>query len=158
MTVFLRLEDVLEIHRQVIEATGGSAGVRDVGMLDSAVHRPQASFGGAPLYTELPDQAAALFHSIAMNHPFADGNKRSAFTALDVFLRLNGVRRKLLRMRSTISLWKSPLADLPFRRLYNGSLPVCVLIGAFDPFSHAHACSQGLTTYPFSPHNQSFHP
>jgi death-on-curing protein len=92
MTVFLRLEDVLEIHRQIIETTGGSAGVRDVGILDSAIHRPRASFGGVLLYADLPNQAAALLHSIAMNHPFVDGNKRTAFTAMDVFLRLNGMR------------------------------------------------------------------
>jgi death-on-curing protein len=90
MTVFLRLEDMLEIHRQVIEATGGAAGVRDVGILDSEVHRPQAGFGGALLYLELHDQAAALLHSIAMNNPFVDGNKRTAITAMDVFLRMNG--------------------------------------------------------------------
>jgi len=92
MTVFLRLEDVLEIHRQVIQATGGSAGLRDVGLLDSAIHRPQASFGGVAFYADLPEQAAALLHSLAMNHPFVDGNKRTAFGAMDVFLRLNGMQ------------------------------------------------------------------
>jgi death-on-curing protein len=92
MTVFLRVEDVLEIHRHIIQATGGSAGLRDVGILDLAIHRPQASFAGAPLYADLSHQAAALLHSIAMNHPFVDGNKRTAFTAMDVFLRLNGMR------------------------------------------------------------------
>jgi death-on-curing protein len=92
MTVFLTVEDILEIHRQVIAATGGLDGLRDVGLLDAAVHRPQAGFGGVPFYPDLHEQAAALLHSLATNHPFGDGNKRTAFTAADVFLRLNGGR------------------------------------------------------------------
>ena len=92
MTVFLTLEAVLEIHRQVIEATGGSPGVRDVGLLDSAVHRPQASFGGVLLYPDLAHQAAALLESLGRNHQFVDGNKRAAFTAMDAFLRHNNKR------------------------------------------------------------------
>jgi death-on-curing protein len=90
MTVFLTLADLLEIHRQVLEATGGAVGLRDSGLLDSAVHRPRASFGGAALYPSLHEQAAALLHSLVSNHPFVDGNKRTGFTATDVFLRLNG--------------------------------------------------------------------
>jgi death-on-curing protein len=90
MTIYLTLEDVLEVHRQVIAETGGSAGIRDVRLLDSAVHRSQASFAGFDLYPSLVEKAAALMHSLIMNHPFVDGNKRAAFTAADVFLRLNG--------------------------------------------------------------------
>jgi death-on-curing protein len=92
MTVFLTIEDVLEIHRQVIESTGGSPGVRDIGLLDSAIHRPQATFGGVLLYPDLAHQAAALLESLGRNHPFVDGNKRAAFTAMDAFLRHNGKR------------------------------------------------------------------
>jgi death-on-curing protein len=92
MTAFLTLEAVLEIHREVIEATGGSPGVRDVGLLDSAVHRPQASFGGVLLYPDLAHQAAALLESLGRNHPFVDANKRTAFTAMDTFLRHNDKR------------------------------------------------------------------
>ena len=92
MTRFLTREEVQEIHRQVIEATGGSTGVRDEGLLDSAVQRPQGGFGGELFYPDLAHQAAALLHSLAMNHPFVDGNKRTAFTAMDVFLRLNALR------------------------------------------------------------------
>jgi death-on-curing protein len=90
MIIYLSLEDVLEIHRQVIAESGGSAGIRDVNLLDSAIHRPQASFTGFDLYPSLAEKAAALLHSLVMNHPFVDGNKRAAFTAADVFLRLNG--------------------------------------------------------------------
>ena len=74
----------------MIAETGGSSGVRDVGLLDSAIHRPQASFAELDLYPSLPEKAAALLHSLTLNHPFVDGNKRTAFTATDVFLRLNG--------------------------------------------------------------------
>jgi death-on-curing protein len=90
VTIYLTLEDVLEIHRQVIAETGGATGIRDVGLLDSAIHRPQASFAGIDLYPGLAEKAAALMHSLILNHPFLDGNKRTAFTAADVFLRLNG--------------------------------------------------------------------
>ena len=86
---YLTLEDLLEIHRRVIESTGGSDGIRSIPLLDSAVARPQATFGGIDLYLALPEKAAALFHSIISNHPFVDGNKRTGFTAMDVFLRLN---------------------------------------------------------------------
>jgi death on curing protein len=73
----------------VILVTGGADGIRDVGLLDSAVHRLQASFAEFDLYPTLAEKAAALLHSLIMNHPFVDGNKRTAFTAMDVFLRLN---------------------------------------------------------------------
>jgi death-on-curing protein len=92
VTAFLSTEDIFEIHRRVIEITGGAAGIRDVGLLDSAVHRPQATFGGVSLYPTLAKKAGALFHSLAKNHAFVDGNKRVAFEALDVFVRLNGGR------------------------------------------------------------------
>ena len=92
MSVLLTVEEVLEVHSQVIAATGGSLGVRDIGLLDSAVHRPQASFGGVSFYPDLAHQAGALVESLGRNHPFVDGNKRTAFTAMDVFLRSNGIR------------------------------------------------------------------
>lgn len=89
MTVFLSVADVLEIHRQIIATTGGGPGCRDQGLLDSAVHRPQAAFGGIAAYPDAAAQAAALLHSLAQNHPFVDGNKRTAYAAMRVFLRLN---------------------------------------------------------------------
>ncbi|HEV3023657.1 MAG TPA: Fic family protein [Pirellulales bacterium] len=72
MTTFLSTDDVLEIHRRVIEVTGGAAGLRDVGLLDSAVHRPRATFGGVFLYPTLAKQGAALLHSLAKSHAFVD--------------------------------------------------------------------------------------
>ncbi len=85
--LFLSLDEVLEIHRRVIETFGGAGGVRDLGLLESALYRPQSGY-----YKDLAAMAAALFESMLMNHPFIDGNKRVAFFATDVFLRLNGWR------------------------------------------------------------------
>ena len=73
-----------------MERSGESAGVRDQGLLESAVYRPQASFGGEDLYPNLFSKAAALGHSIIKNHPFVDGNKRTGFEAMRLTLRLNG--------------------------------------------------------------------
>ncbi len=85
--LFLSLDEVLAIHERVIDAYGGAGGVRDLGLLESALYRPQSGY-----YEDLVTMAAALFESLLMNHPFVDGNKRVAFFATDVFLRLNGWR------------------------------------------------------------------
>ena len=73
-----------------MERSGGSAGVRDQGLLESAVYRPQTTFGGEDLYPNLFSKAAALGHSIIKNHPFVGGNKRTGFEAMRLMLRLNG--------------------------------------------------------------------
>ena len=83
-TEFLTVEEVLAIHARLIERFGGESGVRDLGLLESALYRPQTGY-----YRDLSEQAAALFESLLMNHPFVDGNKRVAFFSTDVFLRLN---------------------------------------------------------------------
>ena len=87
---YLYPHQVLYLHKRVIEVSGGSQGVRDQGLLESAVFRPQASFGGQDLYPDLFSKAAALGHSIIKNHPFIDGNKRTGFEAMNLFLRING--------------------------------------------------------------------
>jgi len=87
---YLTLEEVLLLHARLIQRTGGSGGVRDLGLLDSALARPQATFGGKDLYPGLWHKAAALMHSLIKNHPFIDGNKRTALTATGLFLELNG--------------------------------------------------------------------
>ncbi len=87
---FLTLEQVLEIHAEVIRLHGGDPGVLDLGLVESAVYQPQATFGGKYLNSTLPEMAAALGFSLTCNHGFNDGNKRVGFTAMDVFLRLNG--------------------------------------------------------------------
>ena len=87
---FLSRDETLEIHRALLERFGGPEGVRDLGLLESALHRP-----GTGYYKDLAEMAAALFESLIMNHPFVDGNKRVAFFATDVFLRLNGYKLKV---------------------------------------------------------------
>lgn len=92
MTVFLTVQQVLFIHARVIAETGGEQGIRDLGLLQSAVARPQATFEAAELYPNLFAKAAALMESLARNHPFVDGNKRTAITAAALFLQENGWR------------------------------------------------------------------
>lgn len=82
---FLSFDEVIAIHERLIERFGGTPGIRDKGLLESAIYRPQTGY-----YRDLPEMAAALFESLINNHAFVDGNKRVAFFASDVFLRLNG--------------------------------------------------------------------
>lgn len=82
---FLTTDEVVAIHERSLERFGGKPGLRDGGLLESALHRP-----GTGYYDDLSEMACALFESLLMNHPFVDGNKRVAFFATDVFLRLNG--------------------------------------------------------------------
>ncbi|MGN6676275.1 MAG: type II toxin-antitoxin system death-on-curing family toxin [Streptosporangiaceae bacterium] len=89
-TDYLGLEDLLDLVRAL-----GAGPVRDLGLLDSACHRPQAAFFGQDAYPTLAGKAAALMHSLAYNHPLADGNKRLALLATVVFLRINGYRLDL---------------------------------------------------------------
>jgi death on curing protein len=90
VTAYLGIAQILHIHRVQITRFGGSMGLRDRGGLESAIARPQMTFGGEDLYPEIPDKAAALMHSLVMNHPFIDGNKRvGAHTAI-AFLIANG--------------------------------------------------------------------
>lgn len=88
---FLTLAEVLEIHGSQIDAHGGSHGIRDRGLLESALAVPQAGFGGMFLHDGLFEMAAAYAFHIAENQPFVDGNKRTALAAALVFLELNGV-------------------------------------------------------------------
>ena len=82
---FLTLEEALDIHSTLLQEFGGPPGVRDLGLLESALFRPRTGY-----YADLIEMAAALFESLLMYHPFVDGNKRVAFFAVDVFLRING--------------------------------------------------------------------
>lgn len=88
---FLSVDDVVAIHRDTIRHEGGSAGLRDLGLLESAVLMPQQSFGGEYLHAGLPEMAAAYLFHLCRNHPFVDGNKRVSVLAMLIFLRVNGV-------------------------------------------------------------------
>ena len=92
MTAYLTAEQVLFIHARLISETGGAHGVRELGLLLSAVARPQATFDGQDLYPNLFLKAAALLESLVGNHAFVDGNKRTAITSAGLFLRINGYR------------------------------------------------------------------
>ena len=85
MPYYLTLSEVLTIHEELIDLYGGAHGVRDMGAVESALFRPQTGY-----YEDVIAEAAALLESLAVNHPFIDGNKRIAFAVADVFLRLNG--------------------------------------------------------------------
>lgn len=87
----LSVEIVREIHAEAIKTFGGLNGIRDEALLASAVFAPQSSFGGKSPYTDLIDVAAAYLFYLCRNHPFVDGNKRTAMGAAIVFLRLNGM-------------------------------------------------------------------
>ncbi|MCY3818470.1 MAG: type II toxin-antitoxin system death-on-curing family toxin [Gammaproteobacteria bacterium] len=82
---FLSVDEAIAIHERLIERFGGTPGIRDKGLLESALYRPQTGY-----YEDLAEMAAALFQSLLLNHAFLDGNKRAAFFVTDTFLRLNG--------------------------------------------------------------------
>jgi len=87
--VFLTLDEVLALHEDQIRRYGGAAGLRDLGLLSSAVSAPRATFGGEFLHESLCEMAAAYLYHLAKNHPFLDGNKRTALAASLAFLWLN---------------------------------------------------------------------
>ncbi len=87
MTGYLTMAEVLAIHADQIECYGGFPGIRDQGLLEAALYRPQTGY-----YAGLIEEAAALWESISQNHPFIDGNKRTAFAAMYTFLAINAAR------------------------------------------------------------------
>jgi death on curing protein len=87
--LFLRLDEVLALHAEQIDRYGGIQGIRDLGLLDSAIASAEASFGGNYLHATVPEMAAAYLFHVSQNHPFLDGNKRAAAAATFLFLYLN---------------------------------------------------------------------
>ena len=87
---YLTAADVLGIHAALVKRYGGADGVRDMGAVEAAVFRPQCGY-----YSDIIQEACALFESLMMDHPFVDGNKRTAFAACDVFLRVNGIHLRV---------------------------------------------------------------
>ncbi len=101
-TLYPTLEEALELHQVLLARFGGTPGVRDLGLLDSALQRPQSGY-----YETLSLQAAALLQSLVMNHAFVDGNKRVAFALTAIFLRMNG-----LRLRATADAGETFMIDV----------------------------------------------
>jgi death-on-curing protein len=100
MTDYLTLAEVLAIHADQIEKYGGVRGVRDAGLLEAALFRPQTGY-----YADLIEEAAALWESLAQNHPFIDGNKRTAFAATYTFLAINGAQVTADAEETYIFIW-----------------------------------------------------
>lgn len=94
MVRYLQLEEVLAIRDSIMEETGGRKGILDFTLLHSAVERPKATFAGQDLYPTIFDKTAALIHSLILNHPFNDGNKRTGLAIAVRFLYINGYRLK----------------------------------------------------------------
>jgi death-on-curing protein len=105
---------VRAIHAEVIAANGGSEGLRDEGLLESAVAAPQTTFGGEPLMPDAGEIAAAYLFYLCRNHAFVDGNKRTALAACLVFLEVNGV---LPKRKLPLAAWKSLVLDVAASRL-----------------------------------------
>ncbi len=116
--IFLRLADVVRVHVDQVERYGGRPGIRDMGLLRSALDMPGASFGGEWLHRDLYEMAAAYAFHLSRNHPFFDGNKRTALACALVFLEINGV----------------PIKD-PEQRLYQAMVDIAS--GAIDKMGMA---------------------
>ncbi|MEN8264957.1 MAG: type II toxin-antitoxin system death-on-curing family toxin [Nitrospirota bacterium] len=113
---YLSAVQVLFIHSRLIDRTGGLHGVRDTGLLQSAVERPKATFEGKDLYKDVFHKAAALMESLTNNHPFIDGNKRTAITSSALFLQSNGYflstsQKKLEKFALKIATNKASFKD-----------------------------------------------
>ena len=121
---YLTLEDALHIHAEQLRLFGGAPGVRDHGLIESVLLRPQTGY-----YADLIEQAAALWESLAVNHGFIDGNKRVAFACMDIFLGLNGARLEAERQA---------LIDLIYRNLEEGTFRKNVL----DAWLRSHVVSR----------------
>lgn len=114
--IHLDVEAVLAIHAEVLAAHGGGSGVRDRTLLESAVAAPQASFGGEPLLTNTIEIGAAYFYYLCRNHPFVDGNKRTALAACLVFLQINGALPDAAVPARDIDAWEALVLDVAASR------------------------------------------
>jgi death-on-curing protein len=108
------VEAVKAIHREVLQAHGGSAEIRDEGLLDSAVAAPQATMMGKPMFSEPVEVAAAYLFYLCRNHPFIDGNKRTALATCLVFLSENGL---LSKEKLDTDVWEQLVLDVAASRI-----------------------------------------
>lgn len=97
---YVEIDEVYEIHEAIIKRAGTKASVRDFALLHSAVERPKATFQGQDLYPTVFSKGAALLQSLCLNHPFTDGNKRTAWLSTKRFLYINGYRLKAKRIKA----------------------------------------------------------
>jgi death-on-curing protein len=115
--VYLTVEAVRAIHEEVLAAHGGSRGLRDTALLESAVAAPQATYGGEALLKDVIEIAAAYLFYLCCNHPFVDGNKRTALAACLVFLEANGRLPDSGRPEAEIDTWEQLVLDVAGSRL-----------------------------------------
>lgn len=109
---YLTLREILEIYQRVMQQSGGLVGIRDLGALESAVAQPRMTFGGGELYPTVVEKAASLGFSLIQNHPFVDGNKRTAHAAMETFLVLNGYE-----IRATVGEQESVILQVASGRM-----------------------------------------
>jgi death-on-curing protein len=114
---YLVLAEVVELHRRLLQVTGGVTGLRDLSSLESAVAQPQATFSGADLYPTLVEKASALCFALIQGHPFVDGNKRVGHAAMETFLVLNGAE-----IESSVEDQERLILDLAAGRLGRSQL------------------------------------
>lgn len=105
-TVFITLEQILAIHHDQIERYGGSHEIRDLNLLASVIERPKSSFMGEDLYQTIFDKAAALLHSVLLNHPFIDGNKRTSMVSAAAFLHFNDLELEVTQEELVVTVLK----------------------------------------------------
>jgi death-on-curing protein len=115
----LSILQVLFIHNRIIKSTGGSQGIRDIGLLESALSRMHATYEGRELYPDIFSKAAALMESVCGNHAFVDGNKRVSITAAAIFLKLNGWKltvsqKELERFTLAVASGNKSLEEIQF--------------------------------------------
>lgn len=113
----LTVAAVVAIHEEVLAAHGGGAGLRDEGLLQSAVAAPQATFGGEPIMTDPVEVGAAYLFYLCTNHPFIDGNKRTALAACLVFLNQNGLLEDLSLPSRALDAWEALVLDVAASRI-----------------------------------------
>ena len=114
---FLTIEDVIVIHEKMLDIGGGSSGLRDIELLYSALGRPKSSFSGTYLYPSIYKMGASLLHSLANNHPFIDGNKRTAFFSTALFLRKNDIEIKTNTEEITSLMIQVTTKDLSIKNI-----------------------------------------
>ena len=117
----LTAEAVRAIHEEVLAAHGGTSGLRDAALLESAVAAPQATYGGVPLFKDIVEIAAAYLFYLCSNHPFVDGNKRTALATCLVFLEANGHLPDPGLPGGSIDAWEALIIDLAAARLDRGT-------------------------------------
>lgn len=116
---FLSVKQVIEMQTGIIVAFGGSKGIRSKDLLESAISRMRASFDGKDLYPDIYAKAGALFESLAKNHPFIDGNKRTAFVATATFLEINGYETEFDKENTEKFILKMVSGDKTFKQTMN---------------------------------------